>query len=322
LVKEKSIHKYASIYASQNAIGDYIHNSKNIKTSFTVVDSENVAYSYRVINKSKDIYDNTGLALGELIYESMAATGNTYKNFFCYITINGCSECEYSLILKNCSNCFGCIGLNDAKYCILNKQYSEKSYFETVKKIKEHMMEMPYVDSKDRRYKYGEFFPVELSFFTYNETEAQEYFPLTKEEAEKMGYKWKDKEARNYQIDIKTEDIPNTIQEVKEDIIGKVIECEHKGTCNEQCTEAFKIIPSELQFYQRMNLSIPHLCPNCRHYQRLKQRNPLKLWHRTCMCDKTNHLHKGKCEVEFETSYAPERPEIVYCEKCYQQEVY
>ncbi|MFZ1019443.1 MAG: hypothetical protein WAN61_00420 [Minisyncoccia bacterium] len=106
-------------------------------------------------------------------------------------------------------------------------------------------------------------------------------------------------------------------------MIGKVIECEHQGKCNEQCTEAFKIIESELQFYQRMNLPIPHLCPNCRHYQRLKQRNPLKLWHRSCMCDKTNHFHgKEKCEVEFETSYAPERPEIIYCEKCYQQEVY
>ena len=41
------------------------------------------------------------------------------------------------------------------------------------------------------------------------------------------------------------------------------------------------------------------------------------------MCDKTNHHnHKGKCDVEFETSYAPDRPEIIYCEKCYQQEVY
>jgi hypothetical protein len=38
---------------------------------------------------------------------------------------------------------------------------------------------------------------------------------------------------------------------------------------------------------------------------------------------KTNHFHGDKkCEVEFETSYAPDRPEIVYCEKCYQQEVY
>ena len=45
-----------------------------------------------------------------------------------------------------------------------------------------------------------------------------------------------------------------------------------------------------------------------------KERGPVKLWHRKCM-------NKG-CNNEFETSYAPERPEIVYCESCYNQEVY
>jgi len=30
---------------------------------------------------------------------------------------------------------------------------------------------------------------------------------------------------------------------------------------------------------------------------------------------------KEGCDVEFETTYAPDRPEIVYCEKCYQKEV-
>jgi hypothetical protein len=39
------------------------------------------------------------------------------------------------------------------------------------------------------------------------------------------------------------------------------------------------------------------------------------------MCDKTNHSHEGKCPVEFETSYAPDRKEIVYCEQCYNAEV-
>ncbi|MFH1193084.1 MAG: hypothetical protein V1656_02080 [Candidatus Jorgensenbacteria bacterium] len=34
------------------------------------------------------------------------------------------------------------------------------------------------------------------------------------------------------------------------------------------------------------------------------------------------HIHGGgKCPNEFETSYAPERKEIVYCESCYNAEV-
>ena len=176
------------------------------------------------------------------------------------------------------------------------------------------MSDMPYVDKKGNVYRYGEFFPIEFSPFGYNETTAQEYFTLTKEEALQNSYNWIDKEKRNYQIEITSEDIPESIDKVDDSIIGKIIGCEHKGVCNEQCTEAFKIIPDELQFYKRMNLPIPHLCPNCRHYQRLKQRNSLKLWHRKCM--------KEGCNNEFETSYSPDRPEIVYCERCYQNEVY
>jgi hypothetical protein len=173
---------------------------------------------------------------------------------------------------------------------------------------------MPYIDNKGRIYKYGEFFPSELSPFAYNETIAGEYFPLTKEQAISQGYRWKDREERNYNIDIKNEEIPDDINEVQEDIVNKVIECAHKGECNHQCTEAFKIIPAELQFYKRMNLPLPRFCPNCRHYERLSQRNPLKLWHRQCM--------KEGCKNTFETSYAPERPEIVYCESCYNKEIY
>jgi hypothetical protein len=183
------------------------------------------------------------------------------------------------------------------------------------------MNDMPYIDKKGRVYKYGEFFPPELSPFCYNETIAQEYFPLTKEQALEQGYRWKEKEERNYTIDIKNEEIPDNIKDIDESIVNKVIECNHKN-CNHQCTEAFKIIEPEYQFYKRMNLPLPRLCPNCRHYNRLSQRNPLKLWHRSCMCEKESHGHKGKCPEEFETSYAPERKEIVYCEGCYNREVY
>lgn len=83
-----------------------------------------------------------------------------------------------------------------------------------------------------------------------------------------------------------------------------------------------------------MNLPIPRLCPNCRTFERLKQRTGLKLYSRNCQCvgknslngeykNTTTHTHGEEiCENKFETTYNPNRPEIVYCEKCYQQEVY
>ncbi len=308
-----------------NCTGDYIKNAQNCINCFDIEgpakDLKYAIYAVTNIHGSQDIY-----AFGvnvENCYEFLGGGDGIQNIYFSMYVFNGCYDCNYSYYLNSCSNCFACIGLRNKSYCILNKQYTKEEYEELIPKIKKHMDEMPYADKKGLIYKYGEFFPSELSPFCYNETITQEYFPLTKEEALKQGYKWKEKEERNYAIEIKNDDIPDDIDDVNEDILGKVIECEHKGSCGEQCTEAFKIIGSELQFYKKMKLPIPRLCPNCRHYQRLKQRNPFKLWHRQCMCDKKNHFHSGgDCEIEFETSYAPDKPEIVYCEKCYQQEVY
>jgi len=315
-------YKFAGILRSNNCTGDNIINSKNIKCCFDsyggVEDSKYMVHGL-IAKDSYDCYGYGGIA--SVMYEGVDAGLKAYHQHFS-VFAHSCIDTNYTYMCYDSGNLFGCIGIRKGSYCILNKQYTKEEYEELVPKIIQHMNDMPYIDSKGRIYKYGEFFPPELSPFCYNETIAQEYFPLTKEQALEQGYKWKDREERNYKIDIKSEDIPDDIKDVDETILGKVIECEHKGECNEQCTEAFKITESELQFYKRMNLPIPHLCPNCRHYQRLKQRNPLKLWHRQCMCDKTNHNHKGRCSTEFETSYSPDRPEIIYCEECYKREVY
>jgi len=196
-------------------------------------------------------------------------------------------------------------------------------------------MTMPYTDKKDRAYAYGEFFPPELSPFAYNETIAQDYFPLAKNDAERLGYHWKDDEKRTYSITLPIGKIPDNVKDADESITGEVIECAHKGECNERCSTAFKITPQELQLYKKMNTPLPYFCPNCRHFERLRKRNPLKLWHRKCMClssealakddgyrNTVPHFHgSAPCPNEFKTSYAPDRPEIVYCESCYQAEV-
>ena len=312
----KSIHRFVDLINCYGSTGDYLKNTKNCINcyDFGGDNAENCKYVDWSGFNTKDLYD-TGPGAGwgsSLLYEGLDIneSSGVIGTVVCYDS----NSCTYCFNIQNASNLFGCYGLHGKKYCILNKQYTKEEYEELVPKIIKHMDDMPYIDSKERIYKYGEFFPSELSPFAYNETVAQEYFPLTKEQALEQGYHWKEKEDRNYKIDIKSEDIPDDIKDVNDEIIKEVIECVHKGTCNQQCTEAFKITPEELQFYKRMNLPIPHLCPNCRHYERISKRNPLKLWHRSCM--------KEGCTNEFETSYSPERPEIVYCEKCYQQEVY
>jgi ribosomal protein L27 len=127
-----------------------------------------------------------------------------------------------------------------------------------------------------------------------------------------MGYPWYEREKRDYQITINSQDLPDSIDDISDNITQEVISCPNGGYAEFQCTVAFRITPEELSFYRQKGLPLPRYCPNCRHYERLKYRNPMKLYKRTC---------SNGCGREFETTYAPDRPERVYCEQCYQAEV-
>ncbi|MFC1594981.1 hypothetical protein ACFL3E_00955, partial [Patescibacteria group bacterium] len=295
--------------------GDYVYHSKNTDHAFLVTDVEDSKFIALIHSKpTKDCYDYTDWGENvQLIYDSIAVGLGAQKIKFGMLIFADVREIEYSFFCGRSQYLFGCAGLKDKKYCILNKQYTKEEYEEMVPKIKKHMDDMPYIDKKGRVYKYGEFFPLELSPFAYNEAVVQEYFTITEDQADVLGVAWKKPDTRNINITKKYTELPDTISDVNDNILKDIIECQHQGKCNEHCTTAFRIIPQELEFYRKQNLPLPRLCPNCRHYQRLKQRNPLKLWKRKCQ--------KDGCNNEFETSYAPDRPEIVYCEQCYNKEV-
>ena len=325
--------KYMYSFKTTNVVGDIMGETKNCYWCFDMVTVEDCKFLTWGGLGIKDSYDGYGSgATAELLYEIVdTGIGGSRTKFS--VVIWGGHDVQYSYNCHGSTNLFGCVGLRNKQYCILNKQYSKEEYEKLAPKIIQHMNDMPYVDKKGRIYKYGEFFPPELSPFAYNETIAQEYFPLTKEQALAQGYRWYDSEAKLREITKKPEDLPDHIKDVEDSITNEVIGCLHEGTCKEQCTAAFKIIPQELQFYKKMNLPLPRLCPNCRHYQRLKQRNPLKLWPRKCTCggvksdnniyqNTSKHFHgSNHCLNEFETSYSSDRTEIVYCEQCYQSEV-
>ena len=304
------------IFAIQNVniMGDVISNSKNLKNCFITKESENCKY-LDLVAKAKDCYDLAGGGELSECYEDITCDQSSRNLFGIYSWKN--QDVEYTQHCHSSKSLFGCVGLRNKKYCILNKQYTKESFDELRTKIIEHMNSMPYKDKMGNEYRFGEFFPAELSYFGYNETEANEHFPLSKEQALKNGYRWQDNIQRTTGKEtLKPENIPDGIDEIGDSILDEILACI-------DCQRNYKIVPNELVLYKKMKIPIPRRCFYCRHDARLKRRNPFKLWHRTCMCDKQNHFHRGeKCKVEFETSYAPDRPEIVYCEKCYQQEVY
>ncbi|MBI4085588.1 MAG: hypothetical protein HY432_03755 [Candidatus Liptonbacteria bacterium] len=340
--------RFAHIIQSQNVTGNNIHESKNCRFCFdTGYGVENGKYLAIAGLNLKDSYDCYDVGTNsQLIYEGVDVGLDSSKVFFGSMVWTGL-DVQYSKDCQNCSNVFGCVGLRNKKYCILNKQYSEGEYKKLLPRVIEHMNLTPYIDKMGNVYKYGEFFPSEISTFAYNETINQESFPLSEAEAKSKGFNWKAPELRNYSITKKAEDLPDHIKNIDNSILKEVIGCLHEQKCNEQCTQAFNIQSGELEFYKRMNVALPRLCPNCRHYQRITLRNPYKLWHRKCQCEgsaangpsavssgrsnrklqiayrnTTPHFHgDSPCPNEFETSYAPERPETVYCEQCYNAEV-
>lgn len=318
----KYFHGFRAIASS----GEFLQNVKNTHHAYSVPDSENITYSQIGWRNATDAYDctNFGLAASQL-YECVTVGIEGSGSKSCWECWNSVRDLEYCAFSDGSSHCFGCVGLRKKSYCIFNKQYSREDYFALREKIIRQMNEMPYTDTRGSIYRYGEFFPSEFSPFAYNETIAQDFFPLTKETAQAKGFLWRDPEAREYQTTIDAKDLSDRIGDVQDSILNEIIKCAG-------CDKAYRIIQMELAFLRRMSLPLPRLCPNCRHTERLKLRNPPRFYPRTCRCagqgsandayqNLTSHFHGASaCVNKFETSYAPDRKEIIYCESCYNKE--
>ena len=305
-LRETKFYKYMQGNKNEKSTGNNLYKTKNLINSFDCSEVENGKYCYQLSLKAKDCYDFYQYGFNsEMIYETTISGGNCYNLKFCHNCFDKVSDLEYCIACTATKNCFGCVALKHKEYCILNKQYSKKEYFKTVKKIKDKM-------SQDGEY--GEFFPSKYSAFGYNETAASWWYPLKKEEALAREYKWQDNlpETKGQET---LKELPDDIKDAQENITSKVLACE-------KCGKNYKIIDQELNYYKKQNLPLPRMCFTCRHLERRSLRNPRSLWHKQCDCTQPDHKHDGRCKNEFETTYSPDRKELVYCEECYKKEIY
>ncbi len=308
--------KYYHGIRNINCTGERITDSKNVFDSVSIQEGENMRYIQISVLKAANSYDCVQLFMGvENAYECVTCGEGAYNLKYCFNCWAGSRDLEYCAYCIDSSDCFGCVGLKKKQYCILNKQYTKEEYKQIVEKIKTQMDEMPYIDQKGLIYKYGEFFPVEYSPLAYNESLSQDYFPLSPEQAREKNFVWREPNIREFQTTILGSDLPDLIDDVPDSIVNEIIACG-------ECRRAFRIVNLELQFYRRVGLPLPRKCHNCRFSDRYKFINKPKLYNRLCMCREEHLHHSGNCNVEFKTSYPPDSTEIVYCEKCYQQEVY
>jgi len=127
------------IEKSENAIGDYINNSKNVLFSYDVNNSEEVKYTRSARNQAESCYDvsyhkNSSLQLESA---SVVTQHNTPFTMFCRDSQSTyySSDCHYV------TDCFGCVGLRHKQYCIFNTQYTKEEYEKEIAKIITHMIE-------------------------------------------------------------------------------------------------------------------------------------------------------------------------------------
>jgi hypothetical protein len=291
----QAVHPAIYQVQSLDSSGDLLFQTENCQHCFDIIGSKDCRYCQSVIDV-KDCLDIYHVGWAELMYECHAIS-NGYQCFACHFTYDN-SNSIYCDCTQNCKNVFGCCSLNQQEYCIMNKKYSKDEYNSLVPKIIEHMQNTG---------EWGEFFPMEYSPFAYNQSRAPEFIPITKEEAKSKNIRWSDyvPPAPDSNKTILASNLPEMTSDIPDDVLDWAIKCEITST-------PYQIIRKELEFYRKSGLPIPRRHPNQRYIDRISMRTPWKLFNRKC----------DKCSKEIESTHSPEKPEKIYCEKCYLKEVY
>lgn len=302
-LRDQHIFQYYDGKNNENVTGDHLMNCRNCSNCFDSAELEDCGHIISGLT-SKDCYDGYVVVDNcELCYGTIS-TINQYNCQFTFVSF----ESKDSMYLDHCvqcSDCFACSGLKKKQYCIFNTQYTKDAYQKERTKIIDHMKKSG---------EWGKHLPAELSPFAYNQTIAQEYFPLTKEDATKRGMRWYDENndtVSAYQGPISK--IPDTIADVDAGTQEKIFICSVSN-------KPFKFMKQEIDCYKKHNLPLPTTCFDIRHKARVAKRNPRILYERKC----------AKCDISLQSTYAPDRPavrgseepsgsrgETIYCETCY-----
>lgn len=290
------IWKYANIVDSENCTGDYIEHSRNCVECYDMDGCEDCRH-VQVGVQAKDCQHCSNMYVKpQLCYETLG-TIEAYNCAYCLYIFHSqnmlyCEQCYH------CSDCFGCSGLKRKKYCIFNKQYTKEEYEALVPRM---------IADMQKRGEWGMFFPPHYSAFGYNESVAQEYLPMEEKEAKARGFLWRTGTDESLQVNkvIPAGQLPDRIDDVPDEVANWAVSCAETG-------RPFRLLKQEIQFYRSRRIPLPRLHPDVRYDRRMQLRNPRHLWSRPCM----------KCAKEIQTTYAPDRPETVYCEGCYLEAVY
>ncbi len=307
-------------------------NGKNIILSSTWEESQDVMYAniFAMIDDSIDVESFWRWKKSYNIASSIQIINCIVWSHM----IENVESSIYAYSVRNSSFLLWCVWLQYKEYCILNTQYDKESWEKNTVKI---------IKDLQSQNKFWDFFDPAYSPFPYNDSVAYDYFPIKKiiidwkediinadgiwtvtilnpnifiSDAvldfwweEKVNIKRRTKE-NNINIpdglkQILARDLSDTIYDIHDTILDQVILCEITG-------RPFRIVWLELEFYRKHGLPIPRKHPDVRHQERMKIRQGRQLHLRHC----------DKCNIEMLSVYPEDYKWKVYCETCYNKEIY
>lgn len=124
-----------SVKSENVPYGNFITNCADSYWIFDGVGDEGCAYLYQS-KFNKDCLDMDQAYKNELCYEGKTAMSynSSHMDHSSYLR-----DCHYVFACEHCEHCWGCVNLNNAKYCILNRQYPKEGYFKKVAEIKREL---------------------------------------------------------------------------------------------------------------------------------------------------------------------------------------
>ncbi len=331
-IQEKSIRKNLHLLHSEHSIGENIRFSDNIFCSTNTMNSQEMRYC-DAMESSQDCLDVDSYGHESFLMYNSTQVGRYSQHIRCSSIIGKGENLLYCIETKKSKNCFGCVNIKEKEYCIFNKQYTKEEYETLVPQLIQQMQD----DNQ-----WGEFFPTDFSLLPYNDSATYDYYPI-----KEIMYSWKTEEINLHGIWsveildpkkfisdawlhiwetrlkikrrtgikevnipdsiklLKASTLPMSIDDVSDDILQQAIVCEISG-------RPFRIMPLELDFYRKHHLPLPHKHPDIRREERIQQRPGRELYLRNC----------DKCGVEMLSIYPSDYQGKVYCEECYNKEIY
>ena len=244
----------------EDCSGTYLENCVNVTSSINCFEARNLKYCRECYFNATDSYDvnNWGEQM-QFCYELSGCGGQKGKaelnncRWSMYLFYGG-YDVAYSIhCVDVCKHLFGCADLVKREYCILNKQYTADEYNRLLPRIIEHLQSTG---------EWGEFFSLQMSPFSYNESLACEYFPLNAEQVQQFGGSWS--QAASPSAHEVHSEVPDTVSTITDDIAERTFRCSLSG-------RPYRVVDPELAFYRQHRLPIPGLHFTQRHIERRKR---------------------------------------------------